>query len=78
MNLQYGRAEDIVVSKHRDELTAELAILQLQAKPEDSPDDVMKGIEEVTVKMESVLPTKTINRLKHTAFLQMIQSNVPV
>ena len=46
----------------------ELALLQLQRKPEDSPDDVMKRIEEVTVKMDSDLPTKTIDRLKHTAF----------
>ena len=98
MNLLQGRAEDVVVSKKRDEWTAatllqacrdrlspgytkvqiELALLQLQAKTEDSPDDVMKRIEEVTVKMDSDLPTKTIDRLKHTAFMRMIQSHVPM
>ena len=54
----------------------ELALLQLQGKPEDSPDDVMKRIEEVTVKMDSDLPTKTIDRLKHTAFMRM--THVPM
>ena len=98
MNLLQGRAEDVVVSKKRDEWTSatllqacrdrlspgytkvqiELALLQLQGKPEDSPDDVMKRIEEVTVKMDSDLPTKTIDRLKHTAFMRMIQSHVPM
>ena len=38
----------------------------------------MKRIEEVTVKVDSDLPTKTIDRLKHTAFMRMIQSHVPM
>ena len=38
----------------------------------------MKRIEEVTVKMDSDLPTKTIKFLKHTAFMRMIQSHVPM
>ena len=97
MNLLQSRAEDVVVSKKRDEWTEatllqacrdrlspgytkvqiELALLQLQGKPEDSPDDVMKRTEEVTVKMDSDLPTKT-GWLKHTAFMRMIQSHVPM
>ena len=94
MNLLQGRAEDVGVSKKRDEWTAatllqacrdrlppgytkvqiELALLQLEGKPEDSPDDVMKRIEEVTVKMDRNLSTKTIDRVQHLLELRRNQN----
>ena len=81
MNLLQGRAEDVVVSKKRDEWT--LAPLLKACRDILAPgykkvqielallllQGVMKQIEDVRIKIDSELPTKLIDSVAQTVFL---------